>query len=107
MNWEKLVNSKIETACRGFFFQTKGKYPHENLIELMIIEDTESPSGLSLVVTSGYKAGTVFQSFPIEALSENTDYPSISIFWLKNNWSKWVYQTSIKDVFISPPKELK
>ena len=98
MRWRKLVNFKEETLWRGTIFRIlKGRWPHEPIVDLMLISVNGSPSGFSLVVATGYKAGNVLCDLPKSALAKGNVH-AISLDWIKKSWSTKIYECSAEDV---------
>jgi hypothetical protein len=96
--WQKLIALEQDAIWRGSVFRFPAKYPYESVVDYMVIEDTQAESGLSILVSSGYKAGIRVQMLPIEALVED-NRRAISKDWLVRNWQKWVYQKcDVEDV---------
>ena len=93
----KLVDSK-ENLVRGSILRCKGKYPYEDFVDFMIIEQQGE---YALLVISGYKAGLTFVVLPQESVPANNEGYAIDIEWLKSNWSKWGYiDCPVTDVHI-------
>ena len=98
MRWSKLVNYKEETLWRGTIFRVlKGRWPHESIVDFMLISVNCSPSGFSLVVATGYKAGNVLCDLPKSALAKGNVH-AISLEWIKKQWSKKIYDCRAEDV---------
>lgn len=96
--WKKLISSAEKELWRGTVFRFPAKYPYEDLVDFMIVEDLESECGLSLMVSTGYKSGIKVLSFPKEA-KFNTENRSISRSWIIENWNNWIYQENkVEDV---------
>ena len=66
------------------------EWPYETPVDFMLVEDFDSPSSLSLVVSSGYKAGSLKLKLPAEARVE-AGAVSVSRTWLVENWAERVY----------------
>ena len=93
----KLLDSK-EDLVRGSIIRCKGKYPYEDYVDFMVIEQQEQ---YALLVISGYKAGLTFVVLPQESVPTNNEGYAINIEWLKSNWSKWGYiDCPVTDVHI-------
>jgi len=96
----KLIDYQ-EDLERGDILRCKGNYPYEDVVDFMVFESTNEYGIYDLVVTSGYKAGLRKTILPKESIPvENIGY-AISIKWLKNNWSKWIYaECPVEEVWI-------
>ncbi|UXM96223.1 Imm45 family immunity protein [Bartonella sp. HY329] len=95
----KLKDYKEALLRRGNVLRVKGIYPHEAFVDLMIFETQKAICPLGLIVTTGYKAGLILQTYPEEAYA----YPLSGIYkhWLVENWIKWGYPScDIDDVYI-------
>ncbi|WP_053486182.1 Imm45 family immunity protein [Lysinibacillus sp. FJAT-14745] len=79
------LNKNIE---RGAILRCKGKYPYEDYVDFMVIEQQKQ---YSLLVASGYKAGLTFVHLPQESIPKDNEGYAIDIEWLKLNWNKWGY----------------
>ena len=96
--WEQLTNTNEIEIWRGAVFRLPAKAPYEEIVDFMLVEDREAESGLSLIVSTGYKAGVKLFAFPKEARTNNTSY-SIAKDWLIRNWNKLVYDNcKVEDV---------
>ncbi len=93
--WSKLVDFKEDYIVRGALLRMPGGYPYESVVDFMVIELEQR---LALLVASGYKAGLIRQVLPKDALVSTVN--AISPTWLIENWSKWVDQGSVHDVWI-------
>ncbi len=58
---------------------------------------------MSLVVSSGHKAGLPLVVLPKESETGHDNYADyINVDWLKNNWTEWIYpDCDVMDVYIS------
>ncbi len=66
--------------------------------DLKELKDAFEKFGHSLVVASGNKSGLMLIQLPIESRAPGH---GISIRWLIDNWSKWVYpECDVNDVFL-------
>jgi hypothetical protein len=88
-DWNRLTDSGERVVCRGAVFRFPAKYPYENYVDFMLIEDTGSSSGFSFVVSTGYKAGLIVLQVPQEALAR--DMSGLDCIWLRTNWQTWLY----------------
>lgn len=98
MNY-KLIETD-EPLQRGSILRCKGKYPYENYVDFMIIEQINPEKRrYSLLVISGYKAGLNYVTFPDACLAESKF--SVCSKWLKENWANWGYfESPIEEVYI-------
>jgi hypothetical protein len=91
MQWCNLVDWEEERLWRGTIFRLcVTEWPHEAQVDLMLIEAASSPSGFSLMVSTGYKAGLVLAELPKSANARGK-VRAISRKWLMKNWSKKIY----------------
>jgi hypothetical protein len=86
---QKLIDIEESQIWRGAIFRVRGSYPYEETVDFMVVETTDEERPLGIMVATGYSAGHTFVHLPPEALVLRT--ASISVAWLKVNWSKWVY----------------
>jgi hypothetical protein len=93
--WSKLVDSTATQIWRGAMLRMPGGYLYEAVVDFMVIE---IDGGLGLLVASGYKAGIIRQRFPKQAFE--TTACALSRSWLVDNWSHWVDQGNVQDVWI-------
>lgn len=68
-----------------------GAYPHEEYVDLMLVELPDSDRRFGLLVATGHKAGLVLVKLPQEA--ELAGALSISREWVVDNWNRWIYET--------------
>ncbi|WP_025842207.1 Imm45 family immunity protein [Asaia platycodi] len=95
----KLIELENKYLTRGSVFRLPAKYPYESIVDFMVCENLASVSRFSLMVTTGYKAGIIFQNFPLESLYDNC---SISVGWIVENWDEWIYpECTVENVFVS------
>ena len=87
MNWKPLLECKEEVFFRSTVFRFPAKYPFEDIVDFMIIEEASAPCGLKLVCVTGYHAGQTETIFPEQAGHGRC----VSVDWLQANWQKWVY----------------
>jgi hypothetical protein len=93
----KLVDSK-EDLVRGSIVRCKGKYPYEDYVDFMVIEQQGE---YALLIISGYKAGLTFVVLPPESVPASNAGYAIDIEWLKANWNKWGYiDCAVDEVYI-------
>ncbi len=96
MNWILLLESNEKYFYRSVVFRFPAKYPFEDIVDFMIIEDLEAPLKLKLICSTGYHAGQTELIFPKEAKHSDG---GISVAWLKDNWEKWIYpECNIREV---------
>ena len=88
MEWKSLIESRDPCIYRGGVFRFSAKHPFEEIVDFMIIDDSEAPIGLKLICVTGHHAGKTELEFPEESKHHNG---GISISWLANNWEKWIY----------------
>lgn len=69
----------------------EAQWPYETTVDFMLIDNRNSPSLFSVLVCTGYKAGTILVDLPMEAQSSG-NRNGISVEWLRRNWVKWVYE---------------
>ncbi|MDR2857738.1 MAG: immunity 45 family protein [Novosphingobium sp.] len=101
--WKKLLDiCDNEALYRGSIFRLPGKYPYENIVDFMLIDYPVSGYGFTIVVASGYKAGLIVCSLPIESFGSNPKIKGVSGQWIKQNWAQWIYpEADINDVYLS------
>lgn len=91
MRWRKLKNRKEETLWRGTVFRLLASdWPYETPVDFMLVESASAPSGFSLIVASGYKAGLVLMDLPASAKARGKAQ-AISRDWLITHWDSKVY----------------
>lgn len=98
MTWNKLVDLNIELIERGSILRMPASKPYEDFVDFMLIVNHKSPSGISIVVASGYKAGLIVVNPPEEASGA---MEGLLTSWLKLNWNKWVYESNVASVMVS------
>lgn len=87
MKHTRLIDFKDDGFFRGWIFRcNKATWPYEDKVAFFLKEEPDSPSGYSLMVISGYKAGLTLVYLPAEA-----KYQGIGKQWLIDNWAKWIY----------------
>ena len=97
MQFVRLIAIDSEAKLqRGTVIRLLGKVPYEAVVDFMVIEGYDPDRGMSLMVSSGYKAGLTLVSLP-----KDSGKFEIDINWLKENWSHWVYpECPVEDVWV-------
>lgn len=97
----KLINYPVKVLWRGTTFRCPGKYPFEDIVDLMIIDTITE---FKIYSITGYHAGQILGVLPKEALSPNANVWGISTKWIVENWDKWIYpDCAVEDVYIYKP----
>ena len=96
--WIRLTDSKEVAVGRGSIFRCKGKYPYEDIVDFMLINFPDAPSGHALIVATGYKAGHLLIALPAEASDPKCH--GVSVDWLRKNWNHWIYEIGPEAVFL-------
>jgi hypothetical protein len=65
-------------------------WPYEDAVDFLLVLEPSSPSGFQLVVATGYKAGHLLVSLPIEAKAPGNVH-ALAKSWLIQNWARWIY----------------
>lgn len=100
MTLTRLIDSADENIWAGTVFRFPAQFPFEDVVDFMLIFDTHSESGFSLVCSSGSEAGNLEYRFPKSACAEG-NVRAISKTWLIENWLNHVYaDTHVKDIYI-------
>jgi Immunity protein 45 len=92
-HWVKLIELEDEAIWRGAVFRSPSVWPYEDTVDFMVIEDAHSPTHLSLIVSSGYKAGCRKIDFPMESAPWK-ERRAISKAWVVESWQEQIYQDS-------------
>lgn len=71
--WQKLKDIDLADTSNGVIFRTPGKWPYEEWVDFMVVESIESPSGYSILVSTGQKAGS-YTSKPTRG-SKGSEWP--------------------------------
>ncbi len=100
--WKSFSAVKDEAIYRGLVLRSAGDYPYEKVVDFMLIENPSSDSGYTVIVASGYKAGSILVHLPSEALNPDRSKGGISGQWLFDNWNKWIYSSRAQDVQCLP-----
>lgn len=89
--WKPLLEWTAAELFRGTVFRClAAKWPYESVVDFMLVEHSESPSGLSIMVVTGYKAGLTLVHLPAEVKPPGGSR-AVSTQWMVGNWSKWIY----------------
>lgn len=80
---------------RGIVLRLSGAYPHEEYVDLILVELPDGNSSFGLLVTTSHKAGLVLAKLPQEAGLAGAS--CISRKWVVDNWNRWVYETCRAD----------
>lgn len=99
--WTALVDWPTEPLYRGTVFRwLKAAWPYESVVDFMLVDYFDSPSGFAIYVVTGYKAGWVLAHLPIEAKADG-DVHAISASWLRTNWrTLFAAESLIEDVYL-------
>ncbi len=90
MDWYPLTEYPTEELWRGTVLRLLvSRWPYETPVDYMLAEARGSPCGLAILVSSGYKAGSLLVQPPVEARSA-PDVVAVSRSWLVANWERWV-----------------
>lgn len=94
----KLIYSPVGSLWPGNVLRFPGRYPYEDLVDFMVFDIPASERAYGLIVTSGYKAGSVVVHFPKESFSEQG---GINKEWVVVNWGGWVYgECDVSEVYL-------
>ena len=105
--FEPLATTKTPRFTRGAVFRCLPEPGAKTgRFDLLLVEQAEAPSGLALLVTTGYKAGLVFQALPREALDAEVEYPAVPTAWLREQWATWIQEHGADGVLVSTGYEL-
>lgn len=89
--WAKLVEWECPELFRGTVLRCKqASWPYESVVDFMLVDRSDSPSGLSIMVATGYKAGLTLVHPPAEA-NPAAGVVALSTDWVVRNWEKWIY----------------
>ena len=88
MNWTPISDCTGQRFGRGTVFKFPAKYPFEDSVEFMVIEDLDAPIRFKLICSTGYHAGQTELVFPKESEHETG---GLSVYWVQTNWKKWIY----------------
>lgn len=97
MKWETLVTTANQALYRGNVFRCCPKQTGD--MDLLLMDNPDSPSGFSLVRCCGYKSGLVLVHLPTTALV-STGEKAVSRDWMIANWDHWVAMGSIATVAV-------
>jgi hypothetical protein len=90
IDWSLLDNNTDDHLWLGTVFRMPGLYPFEEIVDFMLITDSSSESGFSLICTTGYKAGHFECALPKEALASGPAH-AIDRTWLIQHWLSHIY----------------
>ncbi|RZU51899.1 immunity protein 45 of polymorphic toxin system [Krasilnikovia cinnamomea] len=99
--WTELTGYRAEYLSRGTVLRCPADYPYESVVDFLLIEDLESPSGFSLLVATGYKAGITLVRLPAEALLLRDGIRAVDRAWLVANWNAWIYERGPEGVLVA------
>jgi hypothetical protein len=92
-----------DAIFHGAVLRCKGNWPYEEIVDFLVVNNHDQDRGMSLVVSSGHKAGLPLVVLPKESETGHDNYADyINVDWLKNNWTEWIYpDCDVMDVYIS------
>ena len=100
VEFEKFIHMKNKVG-RGWIFrcisQGEDSFVYEETVDFMLIEDHHSPSGYTIIVVSGRKAGCVLVRLPEEAGSFGK---GIDSKWLFDKWNKCINFADPKKILV-------
>jgi hypothetical protein len=99
VTWTKLGDHPDERIWRGTVFRCRGVYPHEEVVDFLLV-DIPHLAGFGLVVATGYKAGLPLAVLPEEARIHDEKVKAISASWLLANWTERIYDCDPHDVYV-------
>lgn len=98
MEWKGMGQLTQDKVALGAVFRCEGREPYEKLVDFMLVEYPESPSGLAFVVASGAHAGRLLVKLPKESRPADSLVQQVSLSWLRQHWSRWVYEGAVEKV---------
>lgn len=103
MEYVKLVNYSKKSIRRGRILRLPAVWPYERIVDFMVIDLAHTHG---LVVSSGFKAGSMLVKLPLESAS--IEGHAVSTEWIINNWAKWIYpECDVNDVYLIDGYEAK
>lgn len=94
----KLVELEAEAFQRGNILRVRGKYPYEKYVDFMLFETLVKDRPYGLIVTSGYKAGSILIHLPKESTCLSG---GVNKEWMLSNWDNWIYpDCDVSDVYV-------
>ena len=97
--WTKLAERREDHLWRGAVLRCEGVYPHEGVVDFMLV-DVPHVGAFALLVTTGSKAGLVLAVVPDEARSP--EHPgAVSTSWLLANWTERIYGGDPDSIMVS------
>ena len=101
MKTTQLIQYKKSVIRYGAVLRFPGQWPHERLVDLLLVYLPGADRENLLVVATGHKAGLVFLMLPEEASNDNVRGSGICTEWQKQNWDTWIYPgCSVGDVYV-------
>lgn len=98
--WCPLSDCNDESFGRGVVFRFPARYPFEDIVDFMLVEDLAGDAGYSMICATGHHAGHTELRLPGEARHPRG---GVSAGWLKTNWEAWIYpDCGIADVLFMP-----
>jgi hypothetical protein len=99
VTWTRLADHPDEKIWRGAVFRCRGVYPHEEVVDFLLV-DIPHLDGFGLVVSTGYKAGLLLAVLPEEARAQGEKAKAISTSWLVVNWTERIFECDPHDVYV-------
>jgi hypothetical protein len=97
-NLIRLIDVKDDSIFRGNVLRFPAKYPYEKFVDFMVFRALANETPYGLIVTSGYKAGSISVLLPRESL--NKEGGALDRHWIISNWNLWVYpECSVEEVY--------
>ena len=104
MRWKRLPEYEA-AITRGTILRAPARLPLESWVDLILMDDWQSPSSFSLWICSGKQAGLPLVRIPKEA----TDHSASAVRrdWLIQSWQAWIYpDAKPEEVFVCPPYQI-
>lgn len=98
-SFRKLQDLDDDSLWPGAVFRVRGEWPYEEVVDFMLFRNTVEANPFGLIVTSGFKAGSILVLLPGDCCAGEG---GISRDWIVDNWSRWVYpQCDVADVYVA------
>jgi hypothetical protein len=74
-SWTPLSQKKHgDMLFHGSIIRCIGKWPYENIVDFMVLDGIDKDRGVTIIVSSGYKAGLILVNLPKESEKNDDGY---------------------------------
>ena len=97
---KRLTDVSADALWGGTVFRTPASYPYEDVVDLMLVSETNASSGLSILLVSGHKGGRLLSDLPADSLVPGGETLAVSGKWAITHWNEWFFESDPSKVWV-------